>query len=161
MSMALNKRKIFTNSAGSLIWAHNLRGATEGGQGTKQSTPTEALDPLDQPTPNQTQKTKHPFLSKCIVILSQKRFPGTLTLSTPITNSFLQYQLQLRTLNSKPQTLEYKGTLTPVGFSMMRLPHPEYHFPCPGLLPRHMCAANFSSKPPSCFSERRLSLREL
>ena len=101
MSMALNQRKIFTNSAGSLIWAHNLRGATEGGRETKQSTPTEALIPLEQPTTSQTNKTPnqgHTFYETFDRFghgLSHK-ITGCIDPSTFNTNSFLQYQLQLR-----------------------------------------------------------------
>ena len=50
--------------------------------------------PTNKPTQNQ-----HTLLSsgRMPKFLEPKEFPGTLTLSTPNTNSFLQYQLQLRT----------------------------------------------------------------
>ena len=71
-----------TGECGLGLMGFRVRGATEGGQGTKQSTPTEALDPLDQPTPNQ-----HTLLSsgRMPKFLEPKELPGALTLqlSTP------------------------------------------------------------------------------
>ena len=93
--------------ARSLSW-HRLRGATEGGQGTKQSTPTEALDPLDQPTTNQP-KTPSTLLSLgAWPDLEPKNSTGYIDPLSFYTNSFLQYKLQLRT----PPVLGFPRTQT-------------------------------------------------
>ena len=72
-------------TAGGLIWAHNLRGATEGGQGTRQSTPTEALDPLNRQTTNQPKTPSTLSSLGAWPDLEPKIVPGSLTLnpSTP------------------------------------------------------------------------------
>ena len=56
--------KAETQTAGNLIWAHNLRGEPEGGRETEKSTPTESLD-FPGSTTQQTQTTGHsPFTTR-------------------------------------------------------------------------------------------------